>query len=457
MTDDARLAASADDLVRRLAAALRASQLYKSGHPIVGRNAAAFAEVLALFHARQAQVTIGLVGDDLVVQGIPVSRAADTLGDLMKRLRAAGVERIAIARDVSDDELAAFVRGLGELAAQGEGDRAADRLFFPHIRVGRLEVDGGHATDAAGQETVRQLYGNAVSLAGHVWQQAAGGTPPEPAAVRAAIDSLARAVARNRTALVALTALKRYDDYTFTHMVNVSILTMAQARSLGIDGALLREFGLAALMHDIGKVRTPVEILNKPDSLTPAEFAVMKRHTIDGAEILRETPEMPALAPIVAFEHHLRLDGAGYPDGVARSSLNLGTMLCSVADVYDAMRSQRKYQDAFPTDRILAVLQRNDGRQFDQRLVRRFAQLMGIYPPGTVVRLDTDEIAIVQRTFPADPYRPHVRILFAPDRTPLETPREWNLLEAAARGAAPSAIVAPVDPAEYGVDPLAQL
>ena len=101
-------------------------------------------------------------------------------------------------------------------------------------------------------------------------------------------------------------------------------------------------------MHDIGKVKTPIEILNKPDKLTDDEFAIMKRHIVDGAEILRRTPDMPTLAPIVAFEHHLRLDGTGYPNGVMRASLNLGTMLCSIADVYDAMRSQREYQQAFP-------------------------------------------------------------------------------------------------------------
>src|SRR5437763_314744 len=150
------------------------------------------------------------------------------------------------------------------------------------------------------------------------------------------IDGLAQAVAQNRTALLALTTLKNYDIYTFTHMVNVSILTMGQARALGIDGPQLREFGLGALMHDIGKVRMPLEILNKTEPLTEHEMEIMRRHTIDGAEILRRTPDVPTLAPIVAFEHHLRLDGSGYPRGVSRPTLNIGTMLCSIADVYDA-------------------------------------------------------------------------------------------------------------------------
>jgi putative nucleotidyltransferase with HDIG domain len=268
------------------------------------------------------------------------------------------------------------------------------------------------------------------------------------------IDGLAQAVAQNRTALLALTTLKNYDNYTFTHMVNVSILTMGQARGLGIDGPLLREFGLAALMHDIGKVRTPIEILNKPDKLTDDEFTIMKRHVVDGAEILRMTPDVPALAPVVAFEHHLRTDGSGYPTGVTRPSLNVGTMLCSIADVYDAMRSQRTYQQSFPTDRILAVLKRSDGRQFDQHLVRRFVQLIGIYPAGTLVRLNTGEVAVVLKVYAPDPYRPTVRILINTEGKRLDLPYDLNLWEKSEDPKRPSSVIAPLDPAAYPFDPL---
>jgi putative nucleotidyltransferase with HDIG domain len=266
------------------------------------------------------------------------------------------------------------------------------------------------------------------------------------------VDSLAQAVAQNRTALMALTALKNYDNYTFTHMVNVSILTMGQARGLGVEGPLLREFGLAALMHDIGKVKTPSEILNKPEKLTEHEFDILKRHTVEGAEILRRTPEIPTLAPVVAFEHHLRADGTGYPMSVNRPTLNLGTVLCGIADVYDAMRSQRIYQEAFPTDRILAVLQRNDGAQFDQHLVRRFAQLVGIYPAGNLVRLDSGDIAVVTKTYGPDPYRPQVRIIAGQDGTLLDRPYYVNLWEAS--DGHPQSVKAPLDPAKYGIDPL---
>jgi putative nucleotidyltransferase with HDIG domain len=237
----------------------------------------------------------------------------------------------------------------------------------------------------------------------------------------------------------------------------VSILAMAQARALGIDGRLLREFGLSALMHDIGKVRTPKEILNKPDKLTDEEFVIMRRHVVDGAEILRRTPEMPILAPVVAFEHHLRLDGSGYPLTVKRASMNLGSMLCAISDVYDAMRSQRAYQQAFPTDRIVAVLKRNEGAQLDQNLVRRFVQLLGIYPPGTLVRLSTGEVAVVLRIHAPDPHRPRVRVLFAADGTRLELPFERNLWEPQrdrTDDGTLETVTSPVEPADYNLDPL---
>jgi putative nucleotidyltransferase with HDIG domain len=371
------------------------------------------------------------------------------MAELIKRLRENGIERIAFDRGVTAEEAGAFVHAIAALGTKAQRDTGQ----FPHIHVGRISAEetrnDGIGSDMA---AIRQLYSNAVAAAESVWESAmTEGGPDMPAALNA-VEGLAEAVTQNRTALVALTAMRNYDNYTFTHMVNVSILTMGQARALGIEGRLLREFGLSALMHDIGKVRTPKEILNKPDKLTDDEFVIMRRHTVDGAEILRRTPEMPILAPVVAFEHHLRLDGTGYPFGVKRQSLNVGTMLCSISDVYDAMRSQRAYQQAFPTERILAVLKRNDGTQFDQHLVRRFVQLLGIYPPGNLVRLTSGEVAVVTKVHAPDPYRPRVRVLFDGAGNRLDLPIERNLWEAG-DGAAES-VVAPLDPAEFGIDPL---
>ena len=235
---------------------------------------------------------------------------------------------------------------------------------------------------ATGTTDVRQRYVRAIAGAETAWQGAAANGMPDLATAFSAVDDLVESLQQDRQAILALTETEDAADDTFTHMVNVSVLTIDQARTLEIDGQLLRDLGLAALLHDIGKVLTPKEILDKPERLTPAEFEIMQRHTIDGAKILRRTPGMPALAPIVAFEHHLRLDGSGYPAAARREQLNLGTMICSIADVYDAMRSQRAYQPAYPADQILAVLRRGRRPQFDPDLVQRFFELLEIHPPG---------------------------------------------------------------------------
>jgi putative nucleotidyltransferase with HDIG domain len=446
----------AEELLRRFAATLRASQLYSREHPLVARNVEALASAFEPLHALQPSVVVGILGDEVVVDGRPLA-SADTLGGLIRRLKDLGVERITIERGVTADELTTFVQAIGTMERPADGETAA-LPPLPHIRAGRVTIGERVDTAKADIGSFRRMYAEAVSVAESIWESARTESQPDAAVAQQMVEGLAEAVSQNRTALLALTTLKNYDNYTFTHMVNVSILTMGQARALGIEGPLLREFGLAALMHDIGKVRTPLEILNKPDKLTDDEFTIMRRHTVDGAEILRGTPDIPTLAPVVAFEHHLRLDGTGYPFGVIRSNLNLCTMICGIADVYDAMRSQRKYQQSYPTDRILEVLKRNDGLQFDQHLVRRFSQLVGIYPVGNLVRLDTGEMAIVTAIYAPDPRRPTVRVLADRQGTRLDAPYDMDLwVDPAPDEPRASAIAAPLDPAEYGIDPLALL
>jgi putative nucleotidyltransferase with HDIG domain len=441
------------DVLMRCAAAVRSGQLYAQTHPIIARNITALSDALKRVHGTNPSIVIGVVGSQIIVDDAPAPRG-ESLSGFTRRLKQIGIERITIDRGVTTEELGALVDAIGSLDADAESETPV-LPDLAHIRVGRVRA-GERATSDADMETFRRMYREAVAMAETVWESARTEAQPDATAARSMVEGLAQAVSENRRALLALSTLRHYDDYTFTHMVNVSILTMSQARSLGIDGPLLREFGLAALMHDIGKVRTPLEILNKPDALTPEEFAILQRHPVEGAGMLRATPDIPALAPIVAFEHHLRLDGTGYPR-VERSTLNLGTALCSIADVYDAMRSRRSYQQAFPSDRILAVLKRNDGLQFDQHLVRRFAQLIGIYPAGSVVRLDNDAIAVVAAVHAPDPHRPHVRIVLDAGGRRLDPPREVNLWQQADDMPGPHAIVSPIDPATVDFDPLALL
>ncbi len=209
---------------------------------------------------------------------------------------------------------------------------------------------------------------------------------------------------------------------------------MAQARALNLDGTLLREFGFAALMHDIGKVNTPLEVLNKPDKLTKEEFDIMKRHVVDGAHILRRTPEMPALAPIVAFEHHLKQDLSGYPEKIGSRKLNLCTMIVSIADVFDALRSTRPYRKGLATDRIRNIMGEQTNPAFNQVLLKRFVNLMGLFPVGNLVRLNTDELAVVTAEHPSDPFRPQVKIISDSKGDMLEEPLLTNTWERDSRG-----------------------
>ena len=457
MSDAPPRIAMYEDLLRRMASGVRNSTLYAADHPLVARNMAGLVAVLPTLHQQQPSITVGIVGSDLVVADTPMHKVSATMTELIRKFKDNKVERIAFERGVKQDELAALLQNLARLGAKSGGDVEKD-LSSAHIRVGRLKSEDEKKRDglASDMAAIRQMYAGAVETAEALWNAAESeGMPDTPAALQT-VDGLADAVTQNRTALMALTAMRNYDNYTFTHMVNVSILAMAQARALGIDGKLLREFGMSALMHDIGKVRTPKEILNKPGKLTDDEFEIMRRHVVDGAEILRRTPEMPILAPIVAFEHHLRLDGSGYPKSARRDAMNLGSMLCAISDVYDAMRSQRAYQGAHPTDRILAVLKRNEGSQLDPHLVRRFVQILGIYPPGNLVKLSTNEIAVVLHVHAPDPHRPRVRVLFNAQGTRLELPFERNLWEPQRDrdGEALASVVAPVEPADYQIDPL---
>ena len=228
----------------------------------------------------QPTIAIGIIGQEIIVGDVPLPRAAESMGEMIRRLKSLGIERIAFDRGVTPEELQTLALTIAHPERRpgqsAPGVEPADPLGvlngLPHIRVGRIQTEEKKETSAADIATIRRLYSDATNVASSVWEIAKTEGTPDPKAARALVDSLAQAVSANRTALIALTALKNYDNYTFTHMVNVSILTMSQARALGIEGTTLRELGLAALMHDIGKVRTPTEILNKPDKLTDGEF-----------------------------------------------------------------------------------------------------------------------------------------------------------------------------------------
>jgi putative nucleotidyltransferase with HDIG domain len=443
----------AEDLIRRLAAALRGTELYSPSHPLVQRGIDAFTTAATERLNATPSVVIGFIGDEVVVDGIRLPRGTASLVGFARDLRDRGIEKVTFTRGLSRAEVSNL---LAVFSDRSSPVPLPDRLVAKGVRnvsLGRIVVDEV-SDDQAGIAAAQRVYSQAVETAESLWNAAKAGDQPDPGAARKIIDGLARLVTQDRTSLMALTALKKYDNYTFTHMVNVSALAMAQARSLNIEGPLLREFGFAALMHDIGKVHTPLEVLNKPDKLTNEEFLVMKRHVIDGAHILRRTPEMPALAPIVAFEHHLKQDLSGYPEKIGSRKLNLCTMIVSIADVFDALRSNRPYRQGLATARIRSIMGEQGNPAFNQVLLKRFVNLMGLFPVGNLVRLSGDELAVVTAEHPADPFRPQVKIVTDRTGALLEEPLLANTWERDSRGDYPYAVVEAVDPESVEIDPL---
>jgi putative nucleotidyltransferase with HDIG domain len=446
-----------DDLVRRLAAAIRGSTLYSANHPLVQRGIDALVGLCAAISRTTDPIVIGFIGDEVVVNAERLPKSAAALVGFARDMREREIEKITIHRGVTREELRTFIFELPDRRTTLPLATRLQQKGVTRIVIGRLSIEKEDDDPGTGIAAARKVYGSAVETAEQLWQAAKSGEQPDPNAARKIIDSLAKMVGGDRTSLLALTALKRYDNYTFTHMVNVSVLAMAQARSLNLEGTLLREFGFAALMHDIGKVHTPQEVLNKPDKLTSEEFDIMQRHVIDGAHILRRTPEMPALAPIVAFEHHLRQDLSGYPRGIGHRNLNLCTQIVSIADVYDALRSTRVYREGLPSDRIKSIMGKKDDPAFNQRLLRRFINLIGLFPIGTLVRLNTEEIGVVTHEHPADPFRPQVKIVRDKDGREPEEALLVNTWEPDGRGDYTWAVVEAVDPEAAGIDPLAYM
>jgi putative nucleotidyltransferase with HDIG domain len=445
-----------DELVRRLASTIRAASLYSPDHPIVRRGVEALAVLSRSALQREDTIVIGFIGDEVVVNAERLLRSAAMLIGFGRDLREREIEKITITAGVSREDFAWFVAALADRSSPVPLATRLQQRGIRHIALGRLNIEEPD-DDSAGIAAARRVYGSAVETAQSLWEAAKAGDKPDPGAARKIIDSLARLVSQDRTSLMALTAIKRYDNYTFTHMVNVSVLAMAQARSLNLEGPMLREFGFAASMHDIGKVHTPLEVLNKPDRLTQDEFAQMKQHVVDGAHILRRTPEMPALAPVVAFEHHLRQDLSGYPERIGHRELNLCTQIVTIADVYDALRSNRVYRDGLPSERIRAIMTQKDSPAFNSALLRRFINLMGLFPVGTLVRLSTEEVAVVTHEHPSDPFRPQVKVLLDTRGDAMEEPRLVNTWEPDSRGDFQYAVVEAVDPDAVHIDPLAYM
>ncbi len=223
---------------------------------------------------------------------------------------------------------------------------------------------------------------------------------------------LVESVMKDREMLVNLVELKSHDDYTYTHSLCVSLLSVATGMALGYNSSRLRELSTASLLHDLGKIAIPISIINKPDKLTYEEFEVIKTHPARGRDLLEERFHMVSHSVLSAIKsHHEKYDGTGYPRGVDRQKIHPYARIISISDVFDALTSERPYRNAMQSSEAVEYLMAFSGTHFDPEILKFFLQKVAIYPVGSLVELSTGEIAIVVKNYGENVLRPLVRVI----------------------------------------------
>ncbi|MDO3721597.1 HD-GYP domain-containing protein [Marinobacter sp. chi1] len=236
---------------------------------------------------------------------------------------------------------------------------------------------------------------------------------------RAVVDNCVDSVLRNESALLLLTKIKNQDEYTAEHCLNVAILCAAFGKHLGLLEGEIRNLSLCGMLHDVGKTRIPNKILNKPGALTPAEFEVMREHTTHGRNILMSTSRSLDMAVDVAFNHHERMDGKGYPRGLSAQQIPFFAKIVGLVDSYDAITSSRVYDKGRASMQALEIIHKYRGSQFDEELALAFIQLIGVYPPGSIVEMMNGEVGIVVENQRRHKLKPKVLLVREADKTPL--------------------------------------
>lgn len=230
-----------------------------------------------------------------------------------------------------------------------------------------------------------------------------------------AVQGLIDIVIQDEAAMLELTTLRNFDDYTYVHSVNVCVLSLVLGYHLGMDRKHLSQLGVGALLHDIGKVKLPIDIINKPDSYDDNDWQMMRRHPIFGVKFLfktRQVDETTARASTAVFEHHISYDGSGYPELPNRRTPSLYARIVSVADTYNAMTSGRVYhQKKILPDEVVTNMVNRVGKDFDPILLKIFINALGVYPVGTVVTMSNNEIGIVSKNNAANPEKPKVKVI----------------------------------------------
>jgi HD-GYP domain-containing protein (c-di-GMP phosphodiesterase class II) len=294
----------------------------------------------------------------------------------------------------------------------------------------------------------KKLFTEAVGRTKHVLGGVENGKPVELEQAKMLIARLITSVKSNESVLRLLCVLKDYDEYTYTHSLNVASMGVLFGNHMGLSDNQLELIGLSGLLHDVGKCLLPKDIVNKPSRLTNEEFEVMKTHTVLGWEYIKDQPGIPIPAALGVLEHHERLDGSGYPRSLRGSSIAGVSRILSVLDVYDALTSDRVYRTRMSPHMALRTIYEKRGGAFPENVLDRFVKCVGLYPPGTVVQLKNGYYAIVTGYDPARPLNPYMTIFRNPDGLPVKPRRVATLRLGLEKSASGYDIARHVEPSE---------
>ncbi len=414
-------------------------------------------------------IEIRLSGDFIFINSTRLRLELDNYASfsyILTTLRSFQVGTLWIRPGIERREWQIFISLLLSLVErEAPQDRYAElRLRLDQGNVRHLDVEPLVETadsldeDEEAREAAKRVYAQGVAVTKEVVNSVRMGRTASLKKVKRVLQGIVDQVLNNETSLIGLTTIRDYDEYTFAHSVNVCIFSVALGKKLGFNRIQLYDLGLAALLHDIGKARIPLEILNKAGGLDESEWLLMQQHPWLGALTLfemRSYGEIPQRSILVAHEHHMKTDLTGYPRTIRERELGLFSRIVSVADGFDAATTRRSYQTVpIQPDEVLREMWENPRRGLDPIIVKAMINMIGIYPVGTCVILDTFEIAIVAATNPDSERlnRPLIRIAIDVDGAVVAAPGQpWNLAEEDGLGGYVRSIVKVTNPDRYGL------
>ncbi|MCK4507447.1 MAG: HD domain-containing protein, partial [Desulfuromonadales bacterium] len=375
------------------------------------------------------------VEDHLFMQEFP---AAEEIAKLLESRELVGFEFMA---GLSANEIQSLLHLLH--SGGGKGQDFADALASQGVKNIRAVA----AEDDDDDQQPRKVYRKALKVVDQIFQDVRMGEIPSSDAAINVVKSMAQLTMTEPHAMLALSMLKDYDNYTFTHSVNVSVIALAIGRACNLTEEQLKTLGLGGLLHDLGKLRIDVGIITKPGRLTDEEFDTIKEHPDFGANIIKEMEDITPEVMEIVLGHHLRYDRSGYPAKAAGNISSPLVEITAIADAYDAMTTLRSYQRPFTPRKAIARLKEISGTSLHPEFVMHFIDSLGAYPVGSLVRLDNNEIGLVTKVDTTDTSLVDLKVIFDPAGSLLEEPFMLQLRPDQTRR-----IVAEVDPQTKGID-----